>query len=117
MIRITRGTFGWFDGRRVIPKNAESGPFQADKDLEARLVAKGMAEYVGESPAPAAQVADVAEPTPATDHADLADMTKAELEELAKGYGIPVARKTKAQLVKAIEGADVPPAPTVAEAE
>lgn len=115
MIRITRGTFGWFDGRRVVPKNAESEPFVADRELEARLVAKGMAEYVGDSPA--APVPDGAGQTPATVRADLADMTKAELEELAKGYGIPVARKTKAQLVKAIEGADVPPAPTAAEAE
>lgn len=124
MIRIKRGTFGWFDGRRVIPKNVESGPFVADRDLEARLVAKGMAEYVGEAPAPAAPAVETSDPTPepetatdAADKADLASMTKAELEELAKSYGIPVARKTKAQLVRAIEESEEPPSLSASEVE
>ena len=114
MIRITHGTFGWYDGRFVRPMTRASGPFEADKELEARLVAKGMAEYVDQPDEPEKEP----EPEkPEESEEDLADMTKAELEELAKSLGVPVGKKTKAQLIAAIEEADEPLAMDAAEVE
>ena len=46
MIRIVKGTFGYFDGRRVVPVTAADGPQSYDPELEARLVSEGVAEYV-----------------------------------------------------------------------
>ncbi len=51
------------------------------------------------------------------DAADLADMTRAELAELAEEYGISVGKKTKAQLVAAIEEAEQAPSLSAAVVE
>ena len=113
MIRITKSNVLWFDGRRthLMPAGSE---FRADDALEARWVAEGVAEHVdGGAPATApVEPAPDAEPAP-----DLADMTKAELVRLAESRGVVVGRMTKAQLVKAIEASDEPPAINAAEVE
>ena len=128
MIRITKGFFIWFDGRRRRVMEPKDGAFRADDALEARLVAEGVAEY-----------ADAGEPEPEQsepDHtvtikptvkvevevdgepeSDLADMTRAELAELAESYGIKPGKMTKAKLIAAIEEAEQAPSLDAAEVE
>ena len=59
MIQIIKGTFGYYNGRKVIPITEADGPQKFDDELEARLVKEGVAKYIGElgetaeQPAPA----------------------------------------------------------------
>lgn len=46
MIRITSGTFGWTAGGPLEAITAESGPRSFPAEIEARLVAEGIAKYV-----------------------------------------------------------------------
>ena len=127
MIRITKGKFLWFDGRRRHVMEPKDGAFRADDALEARLVAEGVAEYAD---------ADEPEPAPEPDHTvtikptvkvevevdegtepDLADMTRAELAGLAESYGIKPGKLTKAKLIAAIEEAEQAPSLAAAEVE
>lgn len=111
MIRVVTHDILWFDGRRrrTMPPGEV---FEADRALEARWVSEGVAEYVdGEAPAP-----DEAEAAPEV-AAGLSEMTRAELAEVAEGLGIAVGRKTKAQLVAAIEEAEAAPDLSAAEVE
>ena len=125
MIRATKHDLLWFDGRRRRTKHV-GDVFRADPAVEAQWVAEGVAEYVEDAPV------ESPEPEPAPERAagetyaadaepegerDLADMTRAELAELAEGYGISVGRKTKAQLVAAIEEAEQAPSLSAAEVE
>ena len=125
MIRATKHDLLWFDGRKRRTKHV-GDVFRADPAVEERWVAEGVAEYVEDAPA------ESPEPEPATERAagetdaadaepeaaaDLADMTRAELAELAEEYGISVGRKTKAQLVAAIEEAEQAPSLSAAEVE
>lgn len=127
MIRATKHDLLWFDGRRRRTKHV-GDVFQADPRVEAQWVAEGVAEYVdaepAESPEPepapgrAAGETEAAAPeTEPEEAADLADMTRAELAELAEEYGISVGKKTKAQLVAAIEEAEQAPSLSAAEVE
>lgn len=61
MIQIIKGTFGYYNGRKVIPITEADGPQKFDDELEARLVKEGVAKYIGEQDEPAEQ--------PAPDHA------------------------------------------------
>lgn len=125
MIRIVKGTFGYFDGRRVVPVTAADGPQSYDPELEARLVSEGVAEYVAAAEAdhrvtvtPHVDIhIDVeADPEPEADEPALEDMTRAELAELAESYGIKPGKLTKARLIEAIEEAEGA-APDLAAAE
>lgn len=127
MIRATKHDLLWFDGRRRRTKHV-GDVFRADPRVEAQWVAEGVAEYVdaapAESPVPepapgrAAGETDAAAPEPEDGEApDLADMTRAELAELAEEYGISAGKKTKAQLVAAIEEAEQAPSLSAAEVE
>lgn len=104
MIRIIKGTFGWFDGRRVRPVTAVDGPQDLGPDLEARLVAEGVAEYVGDAPEAEAP-------------RGIDEMTRAELEDMARSMGVPIGKKTKAELADAIEEAEKVPDLSAAEVE
>lgn len=117
MIRIVKGTFGYFDGRRVVPVTAADGPQSYDPELEARLVSEGVAEYVAGAAAEADHRVTVtphvdvhveveADPEPEADEPALEDMTRAELAELAESYGIRLGKLTKAKLIAAIEEAE-----------
>lgn len=127
MIRIVKGTFGYFDGRRVVPVTAADGPQSYDPELEARLVSEGVAEYVAGAAAEADHRVTVtphvdvhveveADPEPEADEPALEDMTRAELAELAESYGIKPGKLTKARLIEAIEEAECA-APDLAAAE
>ena len=123
MIRATKHDLLWFDGRRRRTKHV-GDVFQADPRVEDQWVGEGVAEYVDAAPE------EAAEPEPADareagevgagdpeEEADLADMTRAELAEIAGEYGIRAGKKTKAQLVAAIEAAEQAPDLTAAEVE
>lgn len=123
MIRIVKGTFGYFDGRRVVPVTFADGPQGYDPELEARLVSEGVAEYVADGSKPGCKAAadPVVETETETEEAEsdepaLEDMTRAELAEMAGSYGIKAGKMTKAKLIAAIEEAEGA-APDLAAAE
>lgn len=96
MIQIIKGTFGYYNGRKVIPITEADGPQKFDDELEARLVKEGVAKYIGElgetaeQPAPAPGD-DADEPASTNTAADEApeyneDMKLDELKEVATRY-------------------------------
>ena len=54
MIQIIAGTFGYYNGRKVVPITNQDGPKQFDPELEARLVKEGVAKFGGKIPNKAA---------------------------------------------------------------
>ena len=46
MIQIIQGTFGYYNGRKVVPITNADGPQKFDPELEARLVKQKIAKYV-----------------------------------------------------------------------
>lgn len=114
MIEIIAGTFGYYNGRKVIPITKEDGPQKFDPELEARLVKQGVAKYVGEQPAaptPAEKPEQEPEATPETGDAPAVpeydeDMKLDELKEVAAAYGVDAsAMRKKADVIAAIEEA------------
>mgnify|MGYP001519999315 CR=1 FL=1 len=91
MIQIIAGTFGYYNGRKVVSITNADGPQKFDPELEARLVKQGVAKYVDEqpvAPAPAAKPEQEPETAPETDDAPAApeydeDMKLDELKEVA----------------------------------
>ena len=114
MIQIIAGTFGYYNGRKVVPITNADGPQKFDPELEARLVKKGVAKYVGETPVPPAPAAgperepgatSVPDGTPAAPEYD-EDMKLDELKEVAAAYGVDAsAMRKKADVIAAIEKA------------
>lgn len=114
MIEIIAGTFGYYNGRKVIPITKEDGPQQLDPELEARLVKQGVAKYVDEQPvAPTPAEKPVREPEAAPETGDAPadpeydeDMKLDELKEVAAAYGVDAsAMRKKADVIAAIEEA------------
>ena len=114
MIQIIAGTFGYYNGRKVVPITNADGPQKFDPELEARLVKKGVAKYVDEkpvAPAPAAKPEREPEPASETDGTPAApeyneDMKLDELKEVAAAYGVDAsAMRKKADVIAAIEKA------------
>lgn len=110
MVEIIKGTFGYFDGRRVVPVSFKDGPQTWDPDLERRLVARGIARYVeAEKPAQApvwvpVEVADLQEAT-----VDVENMTVKQLKAVAEQMGIDTKNlRKKADLIAVIEEATPP---------
>ena len=107
MIQIIKGTFGYYNGRKVIPITEADGPQKFDDELEARLVKEGVAKYIGETaeqPAPAP--GDDASTNTAADEAPEynEDMKLDELKEVATRYGVDAsAMRKKADVIAAIE--------------
>ena len=65
MIQIIKGTFGYYNGRKVIPITEADGPQKFDDELEARLVKEGVAKYIGEQdPITATTPTSLPAPTP-----------------------------------------------------
>ena len=65
MIQIIAGTFGYYNGRKVVPITNADGPQKFDPELEACLVKQGVAKYVDEQPVAPAPAAKPAAPAPA----------------------------------------------------
>ena len=112
MIQIIKGTFGYYNGRKVIPITEADGPQKFDDELEARLVKEGVAKYIGELGETAEQPApgdDADEPASTNTAADEAaeyneDMKLDELKEVAARYGVDAsAMRKKADVIAAIE--------------
>ena len=110
MIQIIKGTFGYYNGRKVIPITEADGPQKFDDELEARLVKEGVAKYIGEQTVPA-PVDDADESASTNTAADEApeydeDMKLDELKEVAERYGVDAsAMRKKADVIAAIEAA------------
>jgi len=97
MIQIIAGTFGYNNGRKVIPITSADGPIELDPALEARLVAKKVAVYV---------TPDAEETKAETDElpAYNPDMKLADLQAAAAAYGVDAsAMRKKADVIAAIE--------------
>lgn len=113
MIQIIKGTFGYYNGRKVIPITEADGPQKFDDELEARLVKEGVAKYIGELGETAEQPAPAPGDDPASTNtaADEApeyneDMKLDELKEVAARYGVDAsAMRKKADVIAAIEAA------------
>lgn len=111
MIQIIAGTFGYYDGRKIIPLTNESGPKQLDPELEARLVKKGIAKYVGNIEHAHSESAH-AQAENGTDEVlkSLPEynegMKLEELKSIAAEYGVDAsAMRKKAEVIAAIEAA------------
>ena len=114
MIQIVAGTFGYFNGRKIVPITEADGPQKLDPALEARLVKKGIAKYVGapvvtqepvqQDPEPAAGIDEQqSENKPSLPEYN-EDMKLDELKEIAKAYGVNAsAMRKKADVIAAIE--------------
>lgn len=99
MIQIIAGTFGYYNGRKVVPITNADGPQKFDPELEARLVKKGVAKYVDEQPETVPETGD-APVAPEYDE----DMKLDELKEVATRYGVDAsAMRKKADVIAAIE--------------
>lgn len=127
MIQIIAGTFGYYNGRRVVPITNQDGPKQFDPELEARLVKEGVAKYVEDPestdsagvPAPQdpdnpdsaaagdPETPDGEDPEDPADAAEYSeDMKLDELKEIAASYGVDTsAMRKKADVIAAIEAA------------
>lgn len=114
MIEIIAGTFGYYNGRKVIPITKEDGPQKFDPELEARLVKKRVAKYVDEqpvAPVPAEKSEQDPDGAPETGETPAApeydeDMKLDELKEVAARYGVDAsAMRKKADVIAAIEAA------------
>lgn len=119
MIQIIAGTFGYYNGRKVVPITNQDGPKQFDPELEARLVKEGVAKYVEDPestdsagvPAPqdpdnpdSAAAGDPEDPADAAEYSE--DMKLDELKEIAASYGVDTsAMRKKADVIAAIEAA------------
>lgn len=101
MIQIIAGTFGYYNGRKVVPITNADGPRKFDPELEARLVKQGVAKYVDEEPETVPEIGDA----PAAPEYDK-DMKLDELKEVAAAYGVDAsAMRKKADVIAAIEEA------------
>lgn len=114
MIKIIKGTYGAIINGQIRPKNASSPAFSLDEKEEARLVKLGVAEYVGEAPAPAAdepkqeakepEAADGKEPDEAPEN-DLEKKSMKELVQIAKELNVNSFGLKKAALIEKIKEA------------
>ena len=95
-IRIINGTFGYNDGKKVIPLNKDNGEIDfLPKDVEKRLVEVcKIAEYVEDKPAKKAE--EKKEPVIELDGRKVEELEYKELQALYKQLelGSPVSKKT-----------------------
>lgn len=67
MIKIIHGVFGYKKDGFIIPKTSKDEPFEAGAELEKRLVAQGVAEYVTTADVEVETFATETEPAEATE--------------------------------------------------
>lgn len=104
MIKIVKGVFGYNNGKSVIPKTSQDGPFECDKAIEKRLVSLGVAEYV-------TKVVEATEAVDATEPAEIInEPTREELIATFKQLGLkgnPSTMKTETLKAKIAEAAEL----------
>ncbi len=120
MIKIIKGTYGHFDGRRVIPVTEADGPQSFSAEVEARLVKKGVAVYVDEEPkqnagktdeGQNAGEVDVSAEEEAPENSNGSElpaydesMKLSELKEIAEAYGVDASKaRSRAQVIAMIK--------------
>lgn len=116
MVQIIKGTFGYFNGRKVVPITEADGPKTFDPELEARLVKKGVAKYISENEHAQNETMKTLEyieraQTENTEAEVLTEMPEynenmklAELKEIAAAYGVDAsAIRSKTAVIEAIE--------------
>lgn len=109
MIQIIKGTFGYYNGRKVVPITEKDGPQKFDPELEARLVKDGIAKYTDDIPVnDNSPAADPQPEDPDTSGDELPeysqDMKLDELKEIAAAYGVDTsAMRKKSDVIAAIE--------------
>lgn len=116
-IRIIKGTFGYWDGGKVVPKTAKDEPFPVETGRAAELVEQGIAEYATatveintEEDGEDAQIdaEEMAEDAIDDDAVNLDEMSLDELKKFAETYGVKykVGMK-KADFIEAIRAAEL----------
>ena len=91
MVEIIAGTFGFYDGRRVVPITHEDGAQSFAPELEARLVKEGIARFV-------------AHPSMQADEYE--QMKLEQLKEVAQQYGVDASEmRRKSDIIQAIQSA------------
>lgn len=100
MIRVIKGTIGYWDGRKVVPYTAAHGNIQLDAASEERFVKLGVAEYVGEYDA----TADDVDGNDLNSPAYSVDMKSADLRKIGAEFGLKFpANMSKAAMVAALD--------------
>jgi hypothetical protein len=100
LVKIINGVYGHYTEGKVVRKDKKSEPFDLEPDKAARLVSKGVAEYVYEVPV---AVDEVEVP-------DLENMTVSQLRAIGKQMGITFkVGTTKAEMVEALSAEAVEP--------
>ena len=129
LIKIMNTTFGLAVDGIIKPKSPHDPPFEVDDELGARLIREGIAENVGaavfggEHPESNDKSNDNGNAESAGgDNFGIpqysADSTKADLQSIAKEYGIDVpAAATKQDLIKALDNFFADALPDEAEGE
>lgn len=95
MIKIINGVFGYNNGKTIIPKTSKDEPFECDAKVEKRLVAQGVAVYVGNGK---------------SDQTEIKEPTRKELIALFKEMGLkgnPNSMKTEDLKTKIAEAAEL----------
>ena len=101
MIKIINGVFGYNNGKTIIPKTSKDEPFECDAKVEKRLVAQGVAVYVGNGKC------DQTEPKTKT---EVKEPTRKELIATFKEMGLkgnPNSMKTEDLKTKIAEAAEL----------
>lgn len=97
MIKIIKGTFGYNDGKKVIPITGDSDPIELDAAQEARLVKKGVAVYVA---TPSADTETANDGLPVYNES----MKLQELRDIAEACGVDASKViSKAKVIELIE--------------
>lgn len=109
MVQITTGTFGYYNGRKVVPVTSADGPQKFDPELEARLVKQGIAKYV-DAPADQTETAGEQHEETTNNSTGLPEYNKGmkldKLKDIASAYGVDASAMTKKdEVIKAIEAA------------
>jgi len=108
LVKIVRGTYGHWDGKAVVAKNAASDPFELDETKAKRIVDLGVAQYVQEAEKEF-QSAEVESECIEPEVSELEKLTVMELKKIAGEYGIPHEKTSKkAELIQAIQNATMP---------
>ncbi|MDE6727761.1 MAG: hypothetical protein K2J80_07455 [Oscillospiraceae bacterium] len=108
LIKIIRGTYGLNSGGSIKPKTCNDPPFDVELAEAKRLVQLGVAEIVGSSEVMPTKTDD-GEPgafseTPPDIPAYSEDNTNAELQSIAKEYGVKLpSQANKATIIAALD--------------